>query len=78
VKLSVLVLSGLSLITDVSYALIHDQLFLPKSGASPEDVLLKRKALQTGYQYSMWLGLTYSFGSKAPTAPNPRLAHTVR
>jgi hypothetical protein len=78
VKASVLVVSGLSVIGDVSYALIHDQLFLPKSGASPEDVLLKRKQLETGYQYSMWLGLTYAFGSKAPTAPNPRLSHTVR
>ena len=42
---------------------IHDQLSLPKMGASYEDILLMRKQLATSYEYYFSVGLSYTFGS---------------
>jgi hypothetical protein len=54
---------GLSLNGFGSASLIRDQLFLPKASTAPEDVLLQRRQLATGYRYFAGFGLTYSFGS---------------
>ena len=54
------------------YSAIHDQLNLNKSGASDEDILLQRRALESQYSYSMSVGLSYSFGSIYNNVVNPR------
>lgn len=51
---------------------IHDQLSLPKAGASYEDILLQRKELETSYQYFFSVGLSYTFGSIYSNVVNPR------
>jgi hypothetical protein len=73
VGVNLMLFHGLSLISRASYTLIRDQIFLAKGDGTIEDVLLKRRQLETGYQYSTAFGLMYSFGSKAPGASNPRL-----
>ena len=50
---------------------IHDQIFLEREGASFEEVLLRRKRLETGYDYSIEFGFGYSFGSLKSAVINP-------
>jgi len=51
---------------------IHDQLSLPMEGASLDEILLMRKELTTEYEYSISLGLNYTFGSVFSNVVNPR------
>lgn len=51
---------------------IHDQLFLPKGGASLEEVLLRRKELETSYNYFFSVGFSFTFGSIFTNVVNPR------
>jgi hypothetical protein len=55
-----------------SISLIHDQISLPRQGASLEDVLMNRKALETTYSYYTGVGFTYTFGSIYNNVVNPR------
>ena len=59
-----------------SISLIHDQISLPREGASLEDVLLNRKALETTYSYYTSIGFTYTFGSIYNNVVNPRFGGT--
>ncbi len=51
---------------------VRDQIFLPRSGASDEDVLLERRALQTDFSYRGFVRLSYTFGSIFNNVVNPR------
>lgn len=53
-------------------SLIHDQLSLPKGGATWEEVILQRKMLATSYNYFFAVGFSYSFGSIFTNVVNPR------
>ncbi|MDI6844927.1 MAG: hypothetical protein QME28_02195 [Candidatus Saccharicenans sp.] len=53
-------------------SLIHDQLSLPKGGASWEEVILRRKMLATSYSYFAAVGFSYNFGSVFTNVVNPR------
>lgn len=66
------VYKGLSFNIFGSVALIHDQLFLPRAGASEQEVLLRRRQLATSYNYFAFFGLSYTFGSKFANIVNPR------
>ena len=63
---------GLSFNIYGSFSLIHDQISLPRQGASLEDVLLRRKAQETSYSYYTSFGFTYTFGSIYNNVVNPR------
>lgn len=54
------------------YSRVRDQLYLPAGDASTEEILLSLRQLQTGYQYSMAAGLSYTFGSIYNNVVNPR------
>lgn len=54
------------------YDRIRDQIGLRKGGASPEEVLLRRRQLATGHSYYMGFGVSYSFGSIFNSVVNPR------
>ncbi len=66
------VYKGLSFNFFGSVGLIHDQLFLPRGGASEQEVLLRRRQLATSYRYFTFFGLSYTFGSKFANIVNPR------
>lgn len=68
---------GLSFNISGDVSLVHDQLFLPKQGASESEVLLQRRALATNYQYFMSMGLSYYFGSKVNNIVNPRFGRSA-
>ena len=66
------VTKGLSVDLSGGYSRIRDQRYLPKEGATDEEVLLRLKSLQTSYQYHMSVGLSYTFGSIYNNVVNPR------
>ena len=63
---------GLSLNFYGSFGIIHDQISLPKYGASQEEILLQIKQLETNYRYYGSIGLSYQFGSIYNNIVNPR------
>lgn len=73
--LSLRLFKGLFLNVFGSYSRIHDQLSLPKGGATYEEILLRRKELATSYDYFASIGLNYSFGSVFSNVVNPRFGH---
>ena len=52
---------------------IHDQLYLPKEGASRDDILLKRQRLETDFDIQTQIGLRFTFGSIYNTIVNERM-----
>ena len=66
------VAKGLSFNIGGGASIIHDQINLVKGGAPPEQILLKKKELETQYSYNSQVGLTYTFGSIYNNVVNPR------
>ncbi len=71
-RLDVRLLRGLSASVFGRVSYIRDQLFLPAGDADPEEILLDLRQLETNYEYSLSLGLSYTFGSIYSTVVNPR------
>ncbi len=63
---------GFSLSGEVIASRIRDQISLPSRGATPEEVLLDLRELQSGYEYFFEVSLTYTFGSIFSAIVNPR------
>jgi hypothetical protein len=63
---------GFSVRMTGSYAWIRDQLYLPKSGATEAEVLLRQRQLETSYRYFTSFGIEYRFGSIFNNVVNPR------
>jgi hypothetical protein len=53
----------------------RDQLSLPRRSATPEEVLLQLRELQSGYDVSFSMGISYSFGSLFNNVVNPRFGN---
>lgn len=68
------IVKGLSFTIEGKAALIHDQLSLPKSGATPEEILLRQQQFASQYEYSLKFGLRYTFGSIYNNVVNPRMS----
>jgi hypothetical protein len=51
---------------------LRDQISLPRSGATLEEILLRRRELQTSYYYYLSVGFSYTFGSIYNNIVNPR------
>ena len=69
---------GLSLDVFGSYTRVRSQRFLPKGGASDEEVLLERRALETNYRFWFNIGISYTFGSIYNNIVNARLTGPAR
>ncbi len=63
---------GLSVEVGGSLELIHDQINLPKGDADLEEVLLRRRQLETNYEAGISFGFRYRFGSVLNNVVNPR------
>ena len=70
--LSLRLVKGFSFSLSGSASRIRDQLSLPKGEATEEEILLRLKELETGYEYSGSVGLSYTFGSIYSSVVNPR------
>lgn len=53
-------------------SIVRDQIFLPKGDASTDDILARRRQLQSNYNFFMGFGITYRFGSILNNFVNPR------
>lgn len=58
-----------------SYSRVRDQLALPASGASTEEILLELKRLATNYSARLEMGISYRFGSMYSNVVNPRFGN---
>jgi len=70
--LSMRVFKGLSFNVEGEYSRVRDQLALPKSGASKDEILLELKQLATSYDLRLEMGFSYRFGSIYSNVVNPR------
>lgn len=57
-------------------SIVRDQVFLPKGSASSDDVLARRRQLQTNFNFFMGFGVTYRFGSILNNFVNPRFGNS--
>lgn len=64
---------GLSLRLNANYSRIRDQLNVPAGDATTEEVLLRQRILQSGFEYGVSVGFSYTFGSIYSNVVNPRL-----
>jgi hypothetical protein len=71
-SMNVRLFRGLSVNFGGYYNWIRDQLYIPKGGSDQVDVLLRRRALLTGFEYGMHFGVNYTFGSIFNNVVNPR------
>jgi len=70
------ILKGLDAFLYGGGARIHDQLALVKGDYTLEDVILRRKQLETSYSYYLMFGMSYTFGSIYTNVVNPRFGST--
>jgi hypothetical protein len=71
-NLSVRLFKGFEVNFGGGYNWIRDQIYLPKGGQDQVDVLLRRRALLTGFEYFTHFGVSYTFGSIFNNVVNPR------
>jgi hypothetical protein len=71
-ELAVRLARGLSVAAEVNASRIRDQLALPARGATPEEILLRLRRLQSTFEYHFSMSLTYTFGSIFSSIVNPR------
>jgi hypothetical protein len=74
-ELSLRLLRGLSLNVEGGASRIRDQLSLPRRDATPEEVLLELRELQSGYDLRFQVRISYSFGSLFNNVVNPRFGN---
>jgi hypothetical protein len=74
-ELSLRLFKGVSFRVFGEVSRIRDQLSLPKSGSTPEEILLQRRQLATQYSYFASIGLSYTFGSIYNNVVNPRFGN---
>ncbi|MBL0234840.1 MAG: hypothetical protein IPQ08_14455 [Chitinophagaceae bacterium] len=63
---------GFSVFIYTSAELVRDQIYLPKGGATQQEVLTRRRQLESGYNFQTNLGINYRFGSRLNNFVNPR------
>ncbi len=71
-RLNIRLVRGLQLNLGGRVLRIKDQIFLPREGATDEEVLLRLRELGTDYRYFLNLSLSYTFGSIYNNIVNPR------
>jgi len=71
-EVDVRITRGLSIELGGRASLIRDQLAIAARDATPEEILLELRDLQTDYEYEMRIGLSYTFGSIFNAVVNPR------
>ena len=69
---NVRIVRGLSLSFFGNVSRVRDQVFLPRRGASDEEVLLRQRDLATDFDHSLRVSLSFTFGSIFNNIVNPR------
>ncbi|TFG95681.1 MAG: hypothetical protein E4H13_13095 [Calditrichales bacterium] len=74
-ELSLSLFDGFSLEFWGGYSRIRDQLSLPKREVTEDEILLRRRQLETQYNYWSSIGISYTFGSIYNNIVNPRFGN---
>lgn len=69
---SIRLFKGFNFNVNGSYSITRNQINLPAGDVSLEELLLQQQQLQSGYNYFVSFGFSYSFGSIYNTIVNPR------
>ncbi len=69
---NVRIVRGLSINFFGNISRVRDQVFLPRRGASDQEVLLEQRELATDFDYRLNVSLRYTFGSIYNNIVNPR------
>lgn len=72
VGVSIRLFKGFNFNVDGNYEIIRNQINLPAGDVSLEELLLQQQQLQSGYNYFVSVGFSYSFGSIYNSIVNPR------
>ena len=75
---NVRIFKGFSFNMFAQYNGSSDQISLRKGAATETEVLLRLQQLQTNYSYTMFFGVSYSFGSIFNSVVNPRFSFETR
>ena len=70
--LNLRVVKGLQFRLEANAARVRNQIYLPAGELSQEEILLRQRALATGFRYSGSMGISYTFGSIFNNVVNPR------
>lgn len=70
--ISVRISGGLSFNVAAFGSLTREQIYLPKGGASEQEILTRRRQVASGYNYYTSFGFSYRFGSRISNFVNPR------
>ena len=68
---------GLDLEIQGNYEVIRDQVYLAAAELSDDEILVQRRELATGYEYSIEVGFSYRFGSIYNNVVNNRFPWSV-
>ncbi|HMU45736.1 MAG TPA: hypothetical protein PKC72_05160 [Chitinophagaceae bacterium] len=71
-EVDIRITGGLSFYVYTSAELARDQIYLPKGGATAQEILTRRRQLASGYRVYSNFGINYRFGSKLNNFVNPR------
>ncbi|MGK7389051.1 MAG: hypothetical protein ACNS60_01815 [Candidatus Cyclobacteriaceae bacterium M2_1C_046] len=71
-NIDIRITGGLSVFTFFRGEIVHDQIYLPKGGATEQEVLTRRRQLESSYNYFTRIGINYRFGSNLNNFVNPR------
>ncbi len=71
-RLNIRLVRGLQLNINSRILRTKDQIYLPREGATDEEVLLRLRELGTDYRYFLNVSLSYTFGSIFNNIVNPR------
>jgi len=69
---SIRLFKGFNFNVNGNYSLVGNQVNLPAGDVSLEELLLRQQQLASGFEYSLRVGVSYSFGSIYNTIVNPR------
>jgi hypothetical protein len=53
-----------------NYSFVHDQINLPKGGATRDDILTRRRVIASSFNFNLGMGFSYRFGSIFNNAVN--------
>jgi hypothetical protein len=70
--MNVRISGGLSFNVYTYAELVRDQIYLPKGGATEQEILTRRRQLASSYNFYSGFGFNYRFGSKLNNFVNPR------
>ncbi|MCB9285052.1 MAG: hypothetical protein H6563_13320 [Lewinellaceae bacterium] len=72
IETEVRLFKGFSFNVGAGASIIHNQLNIQKGDVSESDVLIRRRQLETSFDYWMHFGVSYTFGSVYNNVVNPR------